>query len=88
MISKIVERLAFEGYFVYAGARKAKDIAALSAIENIQGVRLDVTIQSEIDAAVDTISAGNRGLCGHPFSFSRDELVMMLDEALPRSADN
>ena len=60
----IAERLAFEGYFVYAGARNDQDIEALSAIENIQGVRLDVTIQADIDAAVDTISAGNRGLYG------------------------
>ena len=60
----IAERLASEGYFVYAGARKSKDIEALSAIENIQGVRLDVTIQADIDAAVETISAGGLGLYG------------------------
>jgi NAD(P)-dependent dehydrogenase (short-subunit alcohol dehydrogenase family) len=60
----IAERLAREGYFVYAGARKDKDLAALSDIENIQGVRLDVTIQSDIDAAVATVNAGNRGLYG------------------------
>ena len=60
----IAHRLAAEGYFVYAGARKKKDIAALSEIENIQGVRLDVTIQSDIDAAVQTVKAGNRGLYG------------------------
>jgi len=60
----IAERLASEGYFVYAGARKPKDIAALSDIENIQGVRLDVTIQADIDAAVETVKAGNRGLYG------------------------
>ena len=60
----IAERLASEGYFVYAGARKDKDITALSAIENIQGVRLDVTIQADIDAAVETISSGGLGLYG------------------------
>ncbi|TDI77168.1 MAG: SDR family NAD(P)-dependent oxidoreductase [Bacteroidetes bacterium] len=60
----IAERLASEGYFVYAGARKVKDIEALSAIENIQGVRLDVTIQADIDAAVETISSGRLGLYG------------------------
>lgn len=60
----IAERLASEGYFVYAGARKDKDIAALSEIENIQGLRLDVTIQADIDAAVQTVRAGNRGLYG------------------------
>ena len=60
----IAERLAAEGYFVYAGARKNADIDALSAIDNIQGLRLDVTIQADIDAAVDTVRAGGRGLYG------------------------
>ena len=60
----IDDRLASEGYFVYAGARKDKDIKALSAIENIQGVRLDVTIQADIDAAVTTVAAGGLGLYG------------------------
>jgi len=60
----IAERLASEGYFVYAGARKDKDIKALSAIENIRGVRLDVTIQADIDAAVATVAAGGLGLYG------------------------
>ena len=55
------ETLAAKGYFVYAGARKAEDLEALDAIENIQSVRLDVTIQSEIDAAVQTVIDGNRG---------------------------
>ena len=58
----IAERLAADGHFVYAGARKPDDIAALSAIENIQGVRLDVTIQSDIDAAVKLVEAGGMGL--------------------------
>jgi NAD(P)-dependent dehydrogenase (short-subunit alcohol dehydrogenase family) len=60
----IAEKLAAEGHFVYAGARKPEDIAALSAIENIQGVRLDVTIQSDIDAAVTLVEAGGLGLYG------------------------
>ena len=60
----IAERLASEGYFVYAGARKEQDIKALSTIENIQGVRLDVTIQADIDAAVATVRAGGLGLYG------------------------
>ncbi|MCX7553652.1 SDR family oxidoreductase [Marinicella sp. S1101] len=61
---QIAMTLADEGFYVYAGARKAKDIAALSAIENMQGIRLDVTIQSEIDAAVKEIEAAGRGLYG------------------------
>ncbi|MGB5291210.1 MAG: SDR family oxidoreductase, partial [Lysobacterales bacterium] len=58
----LAESLASKGYFVYAGARKDKDLAALNAIENIQSIRLDVTIQREIDAAVQTVTDANRGL--------------------------
>ncbi len=58
----IAETLAREGHFVYAGARKPQDIAALSEIDNIQGIRLDVTVQEEIDAAVRTIENEGRGL--------------------------
>jgi NAD(P)-dependent dehydrogenase (short-subunit alcohol dehydrogenase family) len=49
---------------VYAGARKQADLDALSAIENVQGIRLDVTIQEEIDAAVETVREAGRGLYG------------------------
>ncbi len=58
------EQLAAAGYFVYAGARKAHDIEELNKIENIMAIRLDVTIQSEIDAAVKLIQAEGRGLWG------------------------
>jgi len=61
---KITEVFAAEGYFVYAGARKQKDIDALNAIENVQAVKLDVTIQEQIDAAVETIASEGRGLWG------------------------
>ncbi|MBB6096352.1 NAD(P)-dependent dehydrogenase (short-subunit alcohol dehydrogenase family) [Povalibacter uvarum] len=60
----ITERLASKGYFVYAGARKDEDLKALNAIKNVQGIRLDVTDQQQIDAAVDTISKAGRGLYG------------------------
>jgi NAD(P)-dependent dehydrogenase (short-subunit alcohol dehydrogenase family) len=60
----MAETLAANGYFVYAGARKEADIDALSAIDNIQGIRLDVTVQQEIDAAVETVRAAGRGLYG------------------------
>ena len=60
----IAETLAADGYFVYAGARKQEDLDALNAIENVMAVRLDVTVQEEIDAAVETISAEGRGLYG------------------------
>ena len=58
------EQLASAGYFVYAGARKDKDIEALNAIDNIMAIRLDVTKQGEIDAAVELIRAEGRGLWG------------------------
>ena len=60
----IADALAAEGYFVYAGARKQTDMDALDAIENIQAVRLDVTIQEDIDSAVETVRGGGRGLYG------------------------
>jgi len=61
---KIAETLAGSGYFVYAGARKQVDLDALNEIRNIQSVRLDVTQQDEIDAAVATVRAGGKGLYG------------------------
>ncbi len=61
---KITEVLAKEGYFVYAGARKQADIDALNAVDNVQGIKLDVTVQEQIDAAVATVEAGGRGLYG------------------------
>jgi len=61
---EIAETLARNGYYVYAGARKQKDLDALNAVDNIQAVRLDVTIQDEIDEAVETVRKGGRGLHG------------------------
>lgn len=61
---QIALTLANNGFYVYAGARKAQDIAALSAITNIEGIRLDVTIQHEIDHAVATVRKSGRGLYG------------------------
>ncbi len=58
------ELLAEQGYFVYAGARKDTDMAELNAIENIMAVRLDVTKQDQIDAAVALIEKEGRGLAG------------------------
>jgi NAD(P)-dependent dehydrogenase (short-subunit alcohol dehydrogenase family) len=58
------ERLAAAGYFVYAGARKAADIEELNTIDNVMAVRLDVTKQDEIDAAVELIRNEGRGLWG------------------------
>ena len=61
---KITEVLAANGHFVYAGARKQSDLDALNQIENVRSIRLDVTLQEEIDAAVETIHNGGRGLHG------------------------
>lgn len=61
---RVAETLAANGHFVYAGARKQKDLDELSAIDNIQGVRLDVTVQQDIDAAVELIQSEGRGLYG------------------------
>lgn len=58
------EQLAADGYFVYAGARKAGDIEALNKVDNIMAVRLDVTSQEEIDAAVKLVESEGRGLWG------------------------
>lgn len=58
------EQLASKGYFVYAGARKQTDIDALNKIENVMAVRLDVTVQDEINAAVEQIRKEGRGLWG------------------------
>jgi len=58
----IAETLAAKGYRVYAGARKADDLKRLNEIKNIQAIRLDVTIQSEIDDAVKIINEAGHGL--------------------------
>jgi len=60
----ITERLAGKGYFVYAGARLPEDIRALDSIPNVKGLRLDVTRQAEIDAAVEMVRREGRGLHG------------------------
>ena len=60
----MAETLAANGYFVYAGARKQTDLDELNTIDNVQAIRLDVTVQEEIDAAVRTVRNGGRGLYG------------------------
>jgi NAD(P)-dependent dehydrogenase (short-subunit alcohol dehydrogenase family) len=58
----LAETLAEAGHHVYAGARKQDDLDALNAIENVTAVRLDVTIQDEVDAVVDLIQERGTGL--------------------------
>ncbi|MDH4124662.1 MAG: SDR family NAD(P)-dependent oxidoreductase [Gammaproteobacteria bacterium] len=61
---RIAETLAENGYHVYAGARKAADLERLDAMQNVSAVRLDVTVQDDIDAAVDFVKGEGRGLWG------------------------
>jgi len=60
----LTETLAENGYHVYAGARKDKDLAALDAIENVTAVILDVTSQDQVDAVVEMIREKGTGLYG------------------------
>jgi NAD(P)-dependent dehydrogenase (short-subunit alcohol dehydrogenase family) len=93
---KITERLAADGYFVYATARKPEDLKALGAIKNVQALRLDVTRPDDIAAAVETIGKSGRGLYGlvnnagiatvgtiADMSFDEYELVMNVNAAGP-----
>ena len=87
---KITERLASEGYFVYAGARKDKDLAELDAMENVQAVRLDVTVDADIEAAVATVTEAGRGLYGlvnNAGVLSEAPLEDLTDEDLEESLD-
>lgn len=61
---EIAETLAENGFYVYAGARKDADLARLDAMDNISAVRLDVTVDEDIAAAVKFIRAQGRGLWG------------------------
>jgi NAD(P)-dependent dehydrogenase (short-subunit alcohol dehydrogenase family) len=61
---RIAETLSRNGFYVYAGARKAEDLQMLDAMENVSGVRLDVTVDEDIDAAVDFVAKQGRGLWG------------------------
>jgi len=58
------ELLAQRGFHVFAGARKVADLEALDALENVTAVRLDVTVQADIDAAVKTVADSGHGLFG------------------------
>ncbi len=61
---KIAEAIAKRGSFVFAGARSAADIAELSTIPNVKGIRLDVTAPSEIAAAVEEVRKSGRPFAG------------------------
>jgi NAD(P)-dependent dehydrogenase (short-subunit alcohol dehydrogenase family) len=61
---KVTERLAAEGFFVFAGARKEQDLKALDAIPNVKAVRLDVTVPAEVAAAVEVVRSSGLPLYG------------------------
>ena len=60
----ITQYLAGHGFYVYAGARKDEDLKRLNTLKNVSSVRLDVTKQADVDAAVQFVSAQGRGLFG------------------------
>jgi len=51
------ERLAKEGFVVYAGVRKQADMDSLKGINNLVPVKLDVTDQESIDKCFSVVSA-------------------------------
>ena len=61
---RMAEVISQNGFYVYAGARKPEDIARLNAMDNVSAVRLDVTVDSDIAAAVAFVEAEGRGLYG------------------------
>lgn len=61
---RITEVLSTNGFFVYAGARTAADLARLDGMSNVRAVRLDVTAPDEIAAAARTVAREGRGLYG------------------------
>jgi NAD(P)-dependent dehydrogenase (short-subunit alcohol dehydrogenase family) len=60
----ITQYLADHGFYVYAGARKDEDLKRLNTMKNVSSVRLDVTKQADIDAAVQFVTTQGRGLFG------------------------
>lgn len=61
---RITELLSENGYLVYAGARDEKDLKRLQAMDNVESIRLDVTVASDIQAAVEHIARKGHGLYG------------------------
>jgi NAD(P)-dependent dehydrogenase (short-subunit alcohol dehydrogenase family) len=60
----IAERLAEAGYRVYATARKQADLESLARIPNVEPLRLDVTNDADIAAAVEAVTNAGNGLDG------------------------
>ncbi|MCE7733501.1 MAG: SDR family NAD(P)-dependent oxidoreductase [Candidatus Heimdallarchaeota archaeon] len=60
----ITEVLTNNEFFVYAGARKQKDLDDLNSLKNVKSVKLDVNDLDEISAAFEFIKSEDRGLFG------------------------
>jgi NAD(P)-dependent dehydrogenase (short-subunit alcohol dehydrogenase family) len=58
------EYLASRGFGVYAGARKKKDLADLEKINNIVPLKLDVTSEKDVNAALVFIKKKKTGIYG------------------------
>ncbi len=54
--------LSSKGFYIYAGFRNSKDLEALSKLDNIQPLQLDVTCSDEISSAVEMIKSKGTGL--------------------------
>lgn len=61
---RMTEVLSENGFIVYAGARQAEDLKRLEAMPNVESIKLDVTVQADIDAAVALVESKERGLYG------------------------
>jgi NAD(P)-dependent dehydrogenase (short-subunit alcohol dehydrogenase family) len=61
---RTTEVLSANGFYVYAGARSPEDLERLDAMDNVSSVKLDVTIQEDVDKAFDFVEAQGRGLWG------------------------
>jgi NAD(P)-dependent dehydrogenase (short-subunit alcohol dehydrogenase family) len=59
---RITQQLSKEGFYVYAGARKDRDLIALECLPNVRALRLDVTKLNDIAAAAETVTNAGRGL--------------------------
>jgi NAD(P)-dependent dehydrogenase (short-subunit alcohol dehydrogenase family) len=58
------ELLTSGGFGVYAGARKKRDLDDLAGISNIIPLKLDVTSEKDVNAALETIRKNKTGIHG------------------------